>query len=140
MIIDTHTHVWSFSSYRDLSQHIKTTEDLIAFRTRYPELYNCSLTEQPVDNSDALIADMDKNDIALTVVQARPGYVTNDQVAQAAARHPDRLVAIARVGHDQEAAGYHDDPGPTREWAPGEIERCLTTLKMKGVARSSFVR
>jgi hypothetical protein len=26
MIIDTHTHVWSFPSYRDLSQHIKTTE------------------------------------------------------------------------------------------------------------------
>ena len=74
MIIDTHTHVWSFPSYRDLSQHIKTTEDLIAFRTRYPELYNCSLTEEPVDNSDALIADMDKNGVALTLVQARPGY------------------------------------------------------------------
>src|SRR5215207_864302 len=70
MIIDTHTHVWSFPSYRDLSQHIKTTEDLIAFRTRYPELYHCSLTEPSVDNSDALIADMDKNDVALTLVQA----------------------------------------------------------------------
>ena len=105
MIIDTHTHVWSFPSYGDLSQHIKTTEDLIAFRTHYPELYNCSLTEEPVDNSDALIADMDKNGVALTLVQARPGYVTNDRVAQAAARHSDRLQAIARVGHDQEAAG-----------------------------------
>ena len=50
-----------------------------------------------------------------------------------AARHPDRLQAIARVGHDQEAAGYHDDPGPTRERAPEEIERCLTKLKMRGV-------
>jgi len=139
MIIDTHTHVWSFPSYRDLSQHIKTTEDLIAFRTRYPELYNCSLTEEPVDNSDALIADMDKNGVALTLVQARPGYVTNDQVAQAAARHSDRLQAIARVGHDQEAAGYHDDPGPTRERAPEEIERCLTKLKMKGVGEI-FIR
>jgi uncharacterized protein len=139
MIIDTHTHVWSFPSYRDLSQHIRTTEDLIAFRTRYPELYNCSLTETPVDNSDALVADMDKNNVALTLVQARPGYVTNDQVAQAAARHPDRLQAIARVGHDQEAAGYHEDPGPTREQAPGEIERCLTTLKMKGVGEI-FIR
>jgi predicted TIM-barrel fold metal-dependent hydrolase len=139
MIIDTHTHVWSFPSYRDLSQHIKTTEDLIAFRTRYPELYNCSLTEEPVDNSDALIADMDKNGVALTLVQARPGYVTNDQVAQAAARHSDRLQAIARVGHDQEAAGYHDDPGPTRERAPEEIERCLTKLKMKGVGEV-FIR
>ena len=39
MIIDTHTHVWSFPSYKDLSQHIKTTEDLIAFRTRYPDYF-----------------------------------------------------------------------------------------------------
>jgi predicted TIM-barrel fold metal-dependent hydrolase len=139
MIIDTHTHIWSFPSFQDLSPYIKTTEDLIAFRTRYPELYNCSLTEEPVDNTDALIADMDRHEVAFTLVQARPGYVSNDQVAEAARRHPLRLAALARVGHDQEAAGYHDDPGPTREWAPGEIERCLTILGMKGVGEI-FVR
>ena len=139
MIIDTHTHVWSFPSYRDLSQHIKTTEDLIAFRTRYPDLYKCCLTEPPIDNSDELIADMDRNGVALTLVQARPGYTTNDQVAQSVARHPDRMIGLMRVGHDQEAAGYHDDPGPTREGAPGEVERCLTKLKMKGVGEI-FIR
>ncbi len=139
MIIDTHTHVWSFPSYKDLSPYIKTAGDLIAFRSRHPALYNCSLTEPPVDNSDDLIADMDKNGVGLALVQARPGYVSNDQVAQSVARHPDRLVGLARVGHDQEAAGYHDDPGPTREWAPGEIERCLTTLKMKGLGEI-FIR
>lgn len=31
MIIDTHVHVCSFPSFKDLSQHIRTTEDLIAF-------------------------------------------------------------------------------------------------------------
>jgi predicted TIM-barrel fold metal-dependent hydrolase len=139
MIIDTHTHVWSFPSYQDLSDKIRTTEDLIAFRTRYPDLYACSLMETPVDNSDALVRDMDKNGVALTLVQARPGYVTNDQVALSVERHPDRLLALARVGHDQEAAGYADDTGPTREWTPGEIERCLTTLKMCGVGEI-FIR
>lgn len=139
MIIDTHTHVWSFPSYRDLSDKIRTTEDLIAFRTRYPDLYNCSLTEAPEDNSDALVHDMDKNGVALTLIQARPGYVTNDQVALSAERHPSRLIALARIGHDQEAAGYHEDTGPTREWVPGEIERCLTTLKMRGVGEI-FIR
>ena len=140
MIIDTHTHVWSFPSFRDLSQHIKTTEDLIAFRTRYPELYKCSLTEGPVDNSDALIADMDKNGVALDsgagatrLRDQRPGGAVGRSAI------PTDCAAIARVGHDQEAAGYHDDPGPTREWAPGEIERCLTTLKMKGVGEI-FIR
>lgn len=139
MIIDTHTHVWSFPSYGDLSPYIKTASDLIAFRTRHPELYGLSLTEAPVDNSDDLICDMEKNDVSFALVQARPGYVTNDQVAQSVARHPSRLAGLARVGHDQEAAGYHDDPGPTREWAPDEIERCLTDLKMKGVGEI-FIR
>ncbi len=133
MIIDTHTHVWSFPSYRDLSPYVKTAGDLIALRTRHPELYKCSLVEPPIDNSDDLVADMDKNGVGFALVQARPGYVSNDQVAESVARHPNRLAGLARVGHDQEAAGYHDDAGPTREWAPGEIERCLTTLKMKGV-------
>lgn len=133
MIVDTHTHVYSFPSFRDLSKYIRTTEDLIAFRTRYPDLYQCSLTEDPVDNSDELVADMDKNGVAVALIQARPGYVSNDLVAQAAKRHPDRLLALARVGHDQEAAGYHEDPSEAREQAPEEIERCLTKLGMVGV-------
>jgi predicted TIM-barrel fold metal-dependent hydrolase len=139
MIIDTHVHVCSFPSFADLSKHIRTTEDLIAFRTRYPDLYKCSLTEGPVDNSDALVADMDKNGVALALVQARPGFVSNDLVAAAAKRHPDRLLALARVGHDQEAAGYHEDPGASREQAPAEIERCLSKLEMNGVGEI-FVR
>src|SRR6202048_4577196 len=105
MIIDTHVHVCSFPSFADLSKHIRTTEDLIAFRTRYPALYYCSLTEGPVDNSDALVSDMDKNGVSLALVQARPGFVSNDLVAAAAKRHADRLLALGRVGPGQGAAG-----------------------------------
>ena len=114
-------------------------EDVIAFRTRYPELHNCSLTEQPIDSTDELISDMDKNGIDFAIVQARAGRVSNDQVAEAAKRHPARMVALARVGHDQEVSGYHEDPGPTREAAPAELDRALTTLGMKGVGEI-FVR
>ncbi|MGQ0526132.1 MAG: amidohydrolase family protein [Betaproteobacteria bacterium] len=139
MIIDTHIHIYSYPSFRDLSRHIRTMEDAIAFRTRYPDLYKCNLTEEPIDNTDQLIADMDKNGIDFALVQARAGYVSNDLVATAAKQHPTRMVALARVGHDQEAAGYHEDPGPTREAAPAELERALTTLGMKGVGET-FVR
>lgn len=139
MIIDTHIHIYSYPSFRDLSRHIRTMEDAIAFRTRYPDLYKCNLTEEPIDNTDQLIADMDKNGIDFALVQARAGYVSNDLVAAAAKRHPSRMVPLARVGHDQEAAGYHEDPGPTREAAPAELERALTTLGMKGVGET-FVR
>src|SRR5262249_3691027 len=97
------------------------------------------LTEKPIDSTDELIADMDKNGVDFALVQARAGYVDNDMVAQAAKRHPTRMVPLARVGHDQEAAGYHDDPGPTREKAPEEIERALSKLGMYGVGEI-FVR
>ena len=39
LIIDTHIHVYGYPSFRDLSRHIRTMEDAIAFRTRYPDLY-----------------------------------------------------------------------------------------------------
>ena len=139
MIIDAHVHVLSFPSFRDLSDKIRTTEDVISFRTRYPELYRANLTESPIDNSDDLIAAMDKHGVAKALVQARPGYTTNRQVAEAAARHPGRLAGLLRIGHDQEAAGYVDDPAPVREKAPEEIAFCIEKLGMKGVGEI-FIR
>jgi uncharacterized protein len=139
MIIDSHVHIYSYPSFRDLSKHIRTMEDAIAFRTRHPDLYKCNLTEQPIDSTDDLVADMDKNGVDFAVVQARAGHISNDLVATAARRHPDRMVALARVGHDQEAAGYHDDPGPTREMAPAELDRALGTLGMRGIGEV-FIR
>jgi len=139
MIIDTHVHIYSFPSFRDLSNHIRTMEDAIAFRTRYPELYKCNLTEAPTDNTDELIGDMDKNGIDFALVQARAGFVSNDLVAAAAKQFPDRMVPLARVGHDQQSAGYHEDPGPVREAAPAEFDRALSSLGMKGIGEL-FVR
>ena len=139
MIIDTHVHIFSYPSFRDLSKQIRTMEDAIAFRTRYPDLYKCNLVEPPIDSTDDLIADMDKNHVDFALVQARAGHVTNDMVAQAAKRHPTRMVALARVGHDQEAAGYLDDPAPAREKAPAELDRALGKLGMHGVGEI-FVR
>lgn len=139
MIIDTHVHILSYPSLKNLSDKIKTTEDLIAFRTRYPDLYNSTLSESPVDNSQYLIADMDKHSVQYALVQARPGSVTNDQVAEAVKKHPGRLFGLLRIGHDQEAAGYVDDPAPVREAAPEEIRHCIEDLHMIGMGEA-FVR
>jgi predicted TIM-barrel fold metal-dependent hydrolase len=139
MIVDSHVHIYSFPSFKDLSKYIQTMEDAISFRTRHPEVYKCNLTELPIDNSDDLLADMDTNGVDFALVQARAGHVSNDLVATAARRHSKRMAALARVGHDQEAGGYRDDPGPTREAAPVELDRALTALGMKGVGEI-FVR
>ena len=39
---------------------IVSTEDLMAFRSRYPDLYDRTLHEEPIDNSDTLVAQMDR--------------------------------------------------------------------------------
>ncbi|MBI4524486.1 MAG: amidohydrolase family protein [Deltaproteobacteria bacterium] len=139
MIIDTHVHVLSYPSLQDLSEKITTTEDLITFRTRYPRLYKATLSESPVDNSQYLISDMDKHGVSCALVQARPGSVTNEQVADVVKKYPDRLAGLFRIGHDQEAAGYLDDPKPVRETAPEEIKFCIEKLHMKGMGEV-FVR
>lgn len=139
MIIDTHVHILSYPSIEDLSDKIRTTEDLISFRTRYPDLYNATLSESPVDNSQYLMSDMDRHGVSYALVQARPGSVTNEQVANVVKKHPDRLFGLLRIGHDQEAAGYLDDPTPVREKAPEEIAHCIENLHMKGMGEI-FVR
>jgi len=139
MIIDTHVHILSYPSLQDLSEQIRTTEDLISFRTRYPDLYNATLSESPVDNSQYLISDMDRHGVSYALVQARPGSVTNQQVADVVKKCPDRLFGLLRIGHDQEAAGYLDDLTPVRENAPEEIQFCIEKLHMKGMGEI-FVR
>src|SRR5688572_5051954 len=95
MVVDTHAHIYSFPSFRNLSPYIRTMEDAIAFRTRHPDVYKCNLTEDPEDNTADLISDMDKHGVAFSLVQARAGYVSNDLVAEAAAKWPDRVAPLA---------------------------------------------
>ena len=140
MIIDTHIHVWSYPALANAREQIKNTQDLISFRTRFPDLYDRTLHEDPMDNSDQLVADMDEFGIDKAFVQARPGSVTNAQVAESVRRHPDRLYGMMRIGHDQEAAyKYLDDPAPVREAAGDEVKHCMEDLGMKGLGEI-FVR
>ena len=74
------------------------------------------------------------------LIQARPGAVTNDQVAESVRRHPDRLYGLMRIGHDQEAAyEYLEDPSPVRDGAAAEVAHCIGDLGMKGLGEI-FVR
>ena len=140
MIIDTHVHVWTYPALQEIENEIRTTEDLVGFRTRHPDLYDRTLHEAPVDNSDALIAHMDEFGIDKALVQARPGSVTNDQVAISVRRHPDRLYGMMRIGHDQEAAyEYLEDPAPVRESCAAEVAHCIGELGMVGLGEI-FVR
>lgn len=134
MIIESHAHVWSFPVLEDLADKIQSTEDLVAFRTRYPELYKRTLTEPPIDNSDALIELMDRHGIDKAIVQARPGKITNEQVAASVRRHPGRLYGLLRLGQDQTAAyEFAKDPTSVRTAAVAQITHCIERLGMKGM-------
>ena len=140
MIIDSHVHVWSYPALFDLEDKIRSTDDLITFRSKYPDLYDRTLHEAPVDNSDLLIAHMDERGIDKALVQARPGAVTNDQVAESVRRHPARLYGLMRIGHDQEAANENmEDQAPVRFDAPDQVAHCIEDLGMKGLGEI-FIR
>ncbi len=48
MIIDTHIHVWSYPALSDARNHIRSTKDLVSFRSRCPDIYDMTLNEGPV--------------------------------------------------------------------------------------------
>ena len=73
-IIDAHTHLGVVPSYRrGLEDKIRTMADLIAFRSRYPKLFAARVEEKHEDNSDDLIADMDKHGIDKALTQVTGG-------------------------------------------------------------------
>lgn len=133
MMIDMHTHPFGAPSHRDLSDKIRTVADLVGFRRKYPDLYNARLTEEFVDFSDELVGDMDRHGVRKALIQPTGGRGTNDLVADAVGKHPGRLVGLFRIGHDQEAAGYVEDPEPIRRAAPEQIAYCVEKLGLKGM-------
>jgi predicted TIM-barrel fold metal-dependent hydrolase len=140
MIIDAHTHVMSSASMQDLGDKIRTSEDLIAFRTRYPELFAVAATEPPLDNSDDLLSDMDRYGVGYAMVMAKPGPIGHEDVAGVVAKHPDRLFGLFSFAKDQQLTGaYLDDPAPIREEAAGEIDHLVTDLGFKGMGET-FIR
>jgi predicted branched-subunit amino acid permease len=50
MIIDSHVHLYGFSSLATLEKKISRMKDAIALRTRYPELYAAALTDDEREN------------------------------------------------------------------------------------------
>jgi predicted TIM-barrel fold metal-dependent hydrolase len=133
VLIDMHTHPFGVPSYRNLGDKIRTVPDLIAFRTRFPDLYEKRLTEAVVDYVDELVADMDRHEVGLAVIQPTGGRGTNEAVAEAVKKHPGRLFGLLRLGHDQEAGGYVDDPAPVRDSAPEIIHHYVREKKPIGM-------
>lgn len=126
----------TFPAFADLKSQIITTEDVIAFRTRYPALYEQARSEEPVDNSDELVATMNKYEVSYALVQSRPGNITNEHIAAAVRRHPDRLFGLFSFGKTEQMSGFDRDPSILRNRVAQEISHAVTELGLRGMGET----
>jgi predicted TIM-barrel fold metal-dependent hydrolase len=110
MIIDFHTHIFP-------PWIISKREAVIACDPLFAELY--SSPKSRLTNVEELIAEMDKQEIARSVVlnidwsSHELCHETNDYILESVARYPDRLIGFGMVKLDRP------------ETSVKEIERCL---------------
>lgn len=133
--VDVHVHIGSFPSVESAGHLLRTRPDVAAFRTRHPELYQRFAGEPPADNSDRLVSVMDEHGVERALVQPRPG-IDNEFVARLAARHPDRLVALALPTPWPRPTGADADPDELAARpaeAAATLRRCMGEFGMRAV-------
>ncbi len=96
-LLDCHVHFGGFPALAALIDQVQTPKDWLALRGKQPEAFAKAASQSQVDNSDDLIAAMDKNGATHALFQATPGKdASNQLVAEAAKRHEGRLFPMYR--------------------------------------------
>ena len=101
-IIDAHTHPFGNRGL-DLSPHIKSVRDPILMRRRHPEIFK-EMLKGTDDLTEDLIVEMDTFGVAKALIQSR-GVGTNEDVARAVKKHPDRLAGLFRPVYNTSISG-----------------------------------
>lgn len=101
-IIDAHTHPFGNRGL-DLSPHIKSVRDPILMRRRHPEIFK-EMLKGTDDLTEDLIVEMDHYGVAKALIQSR-GVGTNEDVARAVKKHPDRLAGLFRPVYNTSISG-----------------------------------
>ena len=104
-IIDAHTHPFGNRGL-DLSAAIKTVRDPVLLRRRNPELFQ-QMLKGTDDLTEEMLGEMDEAGIDRAIIQSR-GIGTNEAVAQAVRKHPDRFVGLFRPIYNTRIAGQQD--------------------------------
>ena len=138
MIIDRHIHlIGATPSLQNLGNEIRTTVDGVAFISRHPEIYRAAQTEDPIDISGILLADMDRHNIDKALIQQRPGRGTNDMVADTVTQHPARFYGLLNIrGVRSYTTGdlpSEEDLQAARARAAEEIDRSAQKLGLIGL-------
>jgi len=104
-IIDAHTHPFGNRGLA-LGNDIKTFRDPILLRRRNPDLWQRMLAGTD-DLTDELIREMDAFGVERAIIQSR-GMGTNEDVARAVRRHPQRLAGLFRPTYNTRLSGTQE--------------------------------
>ncbi len=96
-LLDCHVHLGGSPALMDLVDQVHTPKDYLALRGKQPEVFAKAASQSQVDNSDDLIAVMDKNGVTHALIQPTPGKnADNQRIAEAARRYKGRLFPMYR--------------------------------------------
>lgn len=104
-IVDAHTHPFGNRGL-DLSEVVKTVRDPILMRRKHPQIFQ-EMLKGVDDLTEEMLAQMDHVGIQKAVVQSR-GIGTNEAVADAVKRHPDRFIGLFRPVYNTRISGKQD--------------------------------
>lgn len=136
--IDPHTHPFSFPCLEARANDFRRREDVVSFRTRFPDQYQQRFREDPIDICDDLVRTMDRHGVGAALIQSTRGRVTNEDVAKAAERYPGRLFPLVRIGPNDSPNGYEVDPSKAVREAPKIIERAVQDFGVRGLGETSI--
>ena len=136
-LIETHCHpVGATPMSENLGGIVKTLADKISLRSKHPNLYVDRMTQEPIDISDALIRDMDKNEVSHAIIQTDYGRCTNDMTAETVRKYPDRLFGLISMHRWTDLAVHRPTPEELPQYrarAVAEIVRGVEELGLIGV-------
>lgn len=104
-IIDAHTHPFGNRGL-DLSPYIKTVRDPVNLRRKQPELFK-EMLKGTDDLTEEMLAEMDAFGVSRAIIQSR-GIGTNEDVAKAVKKHPDRFTGLFRPVYNTRISGQQD--------------------------------
>ncbi len=133
MKIDVHTHPFADKSRLDLGDKIRSVPDLIIFRSRHADLHRRRTADEYTDIIDELILTMDRHGVKKALIQAVRGKVSNQQVAEAAAKHPDRLFPLITLSRSHPVKPAVGTPSEAKAEIEETIRLSVDELRMRGV-------
>ena len=115
-VLDCHIHVGGSPGLAEMIDQVHSPKDYLALRGKQPVAFAKAAGEPQIDNSNDLLAIMEKHGVTHGLIQPTPGKnATNERVAEVARNHKDRFFPLYRPESLLGALGTGSMEPPTKE-------------------------